>query len=116
LSAVLTDAALFHSQEMAAHNEFDHSGHDGSSPAVRVSRAGYGNYVIVGENIAAGAMTPAEVTQGWLDSPPHCENIMDPRFSEIGIGFAVNTASPQLIYWTQDFAAPRRVHAVATSP
>jgi uncharacterized protein YkwD len=55
-------------------------------------------------------MTPAEVTQGWLDSPAHCENIMDPRFSEIGIAFAVNTASAEVVYWTQDFAAPRRAH------
>jgi uncharacterized protein YkwD len=52
-------------------------------------------------------MTPAEVTQGWLDSPAHCENIMDTRFSEIGIGFAVNLSSSELVYWTQVFAAPR---------
>jgi uncharacterized protein YkwD len=110
LNTVLTDAALAHSREMAAYDEFDHRGHDGSSPAARVARAGYGKYLIVGENIAAGAMTPAEVTQGWLDSPPHCENIMDSRFSQIGIGFAVNTASPELVYWTQEFAAPRRDH------
>jgi len=117
LNTELTDAALAHSQEMAVYDEFEHKGHDGSSPATRVARAGYGSYLIVGENIAAGAMTPAEVTQGWLDSPPHCENIMDSRFSEIGIGFAVNTASPQLIYWTQDFAAPNRVHiAGSTAP
>jgi uncharacterized protein YkwD len=49
-----------------------------------------------------------EVTQGWLSSPAHCENIMDPRFSEIGIAFAVNMASAEAIYWTQDFAAPLR--------
>jgi uncharacterized protein YkwD len=110
LNAVLTDAALAHSREMAAYDEFDHTGHDGSSPSSRVTRSGYGGFLVVGENIAAGAMTPAEVTQGWLDSPPHCENIMDPRFSDIGIAFAVNTATAERIFWTQDFAAPRRVH------
>jgi uncharacterized protein YkwD len=42
---------------------------------------------------------------------------MDPRFSEIGIAFAVNTATSELVYWTQDFAAPRRVHpAGGTAP
>jgi uncharacterized protein YkwD len=117
LNTVLTDAALAHSQEMAVYDEFDHRGHQGSSPSSRVVRAGYGSYLIVGENIAAGAMTPAQVTQGWLDSPAHCENIMDPRFSEIGIAFAVNTATSELVYWTQDFAAPRRVHpAGGTAP
>ena len=58
---MLTSAALAHSQEMAIYALFDHRGHDGSSPAVRVERAGYGNYLVVGENIAAGAMTPAQV-------------------------------------------------------
>jgi uncharacterized protein YkwD len=106
LNPALSSAALTHSQSMARYDEFDHRGHDGSSPAIRVQRAGYGSYVIVGENIAAGAMTPAEVTEGWLQSPAHCENIMDARFAEIGIAYAVNTASSELVYWTQDFAAP----------
>ena len=108
LNAALTRAALAHSQAMARYVAFDHRGRDGSTPAVRVARAGYGDYSLVGENIAAGAMTPAEVTQGWLASPAHCENIMDPRFAEVGIGFAVNLSSGELVYWTQDFAAPRR--------
>jgi uncharacterized protein YkwD len=108
LNPVLSGAALMHSQSMARYEEFDHRGHDGSSPATRIQRAGYGRYLIVGENIAAGAMTPAEVTEGWLQSPAHCENIMDGRFAEIGIAYAVNTGSSELVYWTQDFAAPRR--------
>jgi uncharacterized protein YkwD len=117
LNPVLSNAALTHSQSMARYDEFDHRGHDGSSPATRVQRAGYGSYLIVGENIAAGAMTPAEVTEGWLQSPAHCENIMDARFAEIGIAYAVNTASSELVYWTQDFAGPRRpLRAVPRRP
>ncbi len=108
LNAALTRAAFAHSQAMARYATFDHRGRDGSTPAVRVVRAGYGDYSLVGENIAAGAMTPAQVTQGWLASPAHCENIMDPRFAEVGIAFAVNLSSGELVYWTQDFAAPRR--------
>jgi uncharacterized protein YkwD len=108
LNRALTAAALAHSQDMARFREFEHRGHDGSTPPERVTRAGYGDYSVVGENIAAGAMTPAEVTQGWLDSPPHCENIMDPRFTEIGIAYAVNASSAELVYWTQDFALPAR--------
>jgi uncharacterized protein YkwD len=113
LNSALTSAALSHSQEMARYTEFDHRGHDGSSPAMRVERAGYGGYRVVGENIAAGAMTPLEVMQGWLASPAHCQNLMDPRFSEIGIAFAVNPASSELVYWTQDFAAPQRLAPVS---
>jgi uncharacterized protein YkwD len=107
LNANLTRAALAHSREMAVNREFDHRGHDGSTPADRIQRAGYGAYRIVGENIAAGAMTPAEVTEGWFASPPHCENIMDGRFTEIGIAYAANLDSAAGLYWTQDFAARR---------
>jgi uncharacterized protein YkwD len=107
LNSRLTGAALAHSLEMAKYAEFDHRGHDGSTPVIRVQRAGYGAYSIIGENIAAGAMTAAEVTDGWLASPAHCENIMDARFTQIGIAFAANLNSSAGLYWTQDFAAPR---------
>ncbi|MDP9084695.1 MAG: CAP domain-containing protein [Pseudomonadota bacterium] len=107
LNTSLAAAALGHSRDMAQYGEFEHRGHDGSTPEVRVRLAGYGPYRIVGENIAAGAMSAAEVTQGWLASPPHCENIMDGRFTQIGIAFAANLRSRAGIYWTQDFAAPR---------
>lgn len=107
LNAHLTTAALAHSREMAKSGYFDHRERDGSTPAVRVERAGYGAFRIIGENIAAGAMTAAEVTEGWLASPPHCENIMDGRFTQMGIAYASNLGSVGGMYWTQEFAAPR---------
>ena len=103
----LTRAAQEHSRDMATHDAFDHRGHDGSSPATRIEQAGYGEHRIVGENIAAGAMNAAEVTEGWLNSPPHCENIMDGRFAQIGIAFAQNLKTQSAVFWTQDFAAHR---------
>jgi uncharacterized protein YkwD len=105
LNADLTQAALAHSEEMALYNEFQHGGHDGSSLSARVARTGYGAYSIIGENIAAGVMSSAEVMQGWLNSPPHCENIMEASFAEIGIAYAVTHRGDELVYWTQDFAA-----------
>ncbi len=107
LNSSLTAAALAHSKDMAQSLLFDHRGRDGSTPAQRVERAGYGAHRIVGENIAAGAMSPTEVTAGWLASPAHCENIMDRRFTQIGIGYAASPHSDVGMYWTQDFAAPR---------
>jgi uncharacterized protein YkwD len=101
----LTRAALAHSTDMAAHDRFDHQGRDGSTPAQRVERAGFGHHRIVGENIAAGAMTASEVTQGWLASPPHCANIMDGRFTLTGIAFAENLHTRSTVFWTQDFGA-----------
>lgn len=106
LSAKLTRAALEHSQDMARHNEFEHEGSDGSTPPQRATRAGY-VWRTVGENIAAGSTSADEVMQGWLASPGHCENLMDPRFTETGIGYVVDPRSRSGVYWTQMFAVPR---------
>jgi uncharacterized protein YkwD len=105
-SALLRRAAEAHTQEMLAHDYFAHQGYDGSTPAQRVTATGY-RYLLVGENIASGPQSAAEAADGWLASPAHCENIMDPRFSETGIAYAANSSGTPRIYWVQEFAAPR---------
>ncbi len=105
LDPALTRAALEHSRDMAEHDAFDHRGHDGSTPAVRVERAGFRPHRIVGENIAAGALTPNQVVEGWLASAGHCENIMEARFTLMGIAYAENLHTASAVFWTQDFAA-----------
>jgi uncharacterized protein YkwD len=106
LSAVLSRAALVHSQDMDNKNFFEHQGSDGSTVGIRTARVGY-KWRTVGENIAIGAQTAESVVQGWLDSPGHCVNIMTPGFTEMGIAFVVDRKSDAGIYWTQVFAAPR---------
>ncbi len=70
----------------------------------RIAAAGY-RASGWGENIAAGQSTPEEVVQGWMESPGHCRNIMNPEYRTIGIGYGVVPGSPYGTYWTQDFAA-----------
>jgi uncharacterized protein YkwD len=106
LNAALERAALEHSQEMAAHNYMDHTGRDGSSPADRITRAGY-KWRMVGENLEVGVMTAEEAVAGWLQSPHHCQNLMTAGFTEMGVAFAVNPASDAGVYWTQTFGTPR---------
>jgi uncharacterized protein YkwD len=104
-SALLRRAAEVHAQDMISHDYFAHSGYDGSTPAQRVTATGY-RYQIVGENIASGPDSAAEAADGWLASPPHCENIMDPRFSDSGIAYAATASGTPHIYWVEEFAAP----------
>jgi uncharacterized protein YkwD len=104
-SALLRRAAEAHAQDMLNHDYFAHEGQDGSSPAQRVGATGY-RYQIVGENIASGPQTAADAAAGWLASPAHCENIMDPRFSESGIAYAASGSGAPRIYWVQVFAGP----------
>ncbi|HLW25565.1 MAG TPA: CAP domain-containing protein [Steroidobacteraceae bacterium] len=109
INALLNGAALEYSRSMARSGHFDHIGLDGSTPHTRVQATGY-PIALVGENIAAGALTADEAVRGWLASAGHCRNIMNPRFRDTGIGFAVNTARHLAVYWTQEFAAPARSH------
>jgi hypothetical protein len=48
----------------------------------------------------------AEVVNTWLASPGHCANLMNPRYSDMGVAYAVNPDSEKVIYWAQVFAAP----------
>lgn len=104
-SAALDRAALAHAKDMAARNALSHAGGDGSTPAVRATRAGY-RWRLVGENIAAGQPTPEQVVADWLESPRHCANLMDPAYVEMGIGYTNDPASVAGIYWSQLFGAP----------
>ena len=106
LSATLADVALGHAADMAEHDYFEHEDLAGRSPADRVRAAGY-REKLVGENIAYGPKSPEEVVQGWLDSPGHCENIMDPRFGEMGIAYAAGQVSRRGLYWVQLLVEPK---------
>ncbi len=98
---------MAHSKDMAAHNLFDHIGSDGTSPGQRVTHAGY-KWRMVGENLASGITTADAVVSGWLGSPHHCENIMGPRFSEMGVAYYYDPKSADGIYWTQVFGTPAK--------
>lgn len=99
----LTQAAQAHSDDMAARDYFDHASLDGRQPADRVRATGY-DYSRVAENIAAGQPTPAEVVEGWMNSPGHRANILTPELTQIGIGIA--HGGSYRIYWTQVFGTP----------
>lgn len=105
-SALLTRAAQLHARDMARNDFLAHEGSDGSQPSRRAERVGY-RWKRIGENVAGGPESAAEVVDGWLASPGHCHNIMERNFTEMGIGFAANEDSELLIYWSQMFGSPR---------
>ena len=104
-SGTLSSAALGHSRDMAREDYFAHQDPDGALPADRARAAGYRGRQI-GENIAAGQGTPSAAMAGWLASPGHCANLMDPIFTQVGAAYATNQRSGEGIYWTMDFGAP----------
>jgi uncharacterized protein YkwD len=103
---VLVDAAARHSRDMASNNFFSHTGSDNSSPAQRVTDAGYG-WRVVAENVAAGYHTVQEVMDGWMSSDGHCANVMNPALRDFGVACVPGGASNTYgTYWTMDLAAP----------
>lgn len=104
VNATLTSVAQAHSEDMAAHNYFDHNSQDGRSPFDRMSAAGY-RYSTAAENIAAGQRTPQDVVTAWMNSAGHRANILNCKLTQIGVGYA--TGGQYGSYWTQDFGTPR---------
>jgi len=105
-AALLDQAAQLQATDMATHNFFAHEGSDGSHPSDRITRVGY-KWRAVAENIAAGYRDIDPVIQGWIDSPGHCANIMNPVYTQMGIAYAINSKSEAGVYWSQTFGRPR---------
>jgi hypothetical protein len=103
----LTAAARAHNDDMIRHGFFAHQGSDGSSPADRACRQGYTPYdgmtCLVAENIGSGYPTPSSVVAGWMDSPGHRANMLDPNSREIGLGYAAGGSWGH--YWTMTLGA-----------
>jgi uncharacterized protein YkwD len=105
VDAALTDSAVWKARHMANYAYFDHS--DPAPPVARdpfqrMSDCGYAAGGALGENIAAGQQTPADVMAAWIASTGHRMNLENPAFRSIGVGVAVG--GPFGIYWVQDFA------------
>jgi uncharacterized protein YkwD len=105
LDTKLRCAARKHSKDMAINNFFSHTGSNGSTFTQRITAAGY-TYRYAGENIGAGYSTPAAAVNGWMASSGHCNNIMNPNFKHLGVGYYYRSGSTYGHYWTQDFGAP----------
>ncbi len=98
----LAIAAHSHATDMATNDFFDHTGSDGLSVSDRAQNAGY-NRRSVGENIGAGYRSASAAMAGWLNSPGHCRNIMNPDYQDFAMACAEDENSTYEIYWVQVF-------------
>lgn len=101
----LRRAARHHSLDMAQRDYFDHCSLEGCDVEDRVGAAGW-QAAHWAENIAVQAPTAAAAVQLLMDSPEHCQNIMDGRLRHVGLGYARGEpgTSEHDHYWTQVFA------------
>lgn len=101
LSALVTDpglqgAAEGHSLDMARRDYFEHDTPEGVKPWMRITRQGY-QAQLVGENLAWGEAdkgTPVEAMRLWMESDGHRANLLEPRYTQIGVGLAFDSPEP----------------------
>lgn len=100
----LTKLAEDYACRMIDEGFFDHfDPFSGDGPAERAARKGY-RFLAIGENLAAGQQSAAEVMDVWMQSPPHRAIILDPKWEEVGV--AVRSGGTYAIYWVQEFGSP----------
>ncbi|MCI0681674.1 MAG: CAP domain-containing protein [Gemmataceae bacterium] len=114
VNLTLNYAAWQHSNQMAVRSKafpsnpaqaLQHTlfGVTGPTVSSRLDFAGYDNWLAYGENIAFGYTTAIAVMQGWMNSPGHRANILNPNFKEIGVAVATNAQG--FLFWTQEFGS-----------
>ena len=97
----LFSSAARHSADMATQNYFAHTSKDGRTFDQRIKSEGY-NWMIAGENIAAGYGTIDIVVTKWLESPSHCVNLMAADYAEMGLSCVQKSGTLYGTYWTLD--------------
>jgi len=115
----LNDGAYDYAGVMGRAGHFDHTGPDGSSPWDRMCDSNYepacGPSTAVGENIAAGQQSGADVFRAWRNSPGHNRNMLDPAFRVVGIGRHEVPGSEYRVYWVNTFGGQPTDQTVDTS-
>ena len=108
----LSAAAQNYSDELLRGNFFSHKNLEGKGPQERMDEeqpARQGYKYRVGENIAAYSkldysdtkIMARMVLDGWMTSPGHRQNILNPRYTHFGVGVSVQGDQMRV---TQEFA------------
>ena len=96
-NANLASAAIYQSNYMASIKQLVHTSGKGETVGDRAKAAGY-IWLTVGENLAEGQTTEAQVFADWIKSESHCKNIMNASFKDMG-------AAKSGVYWVQVLGA-----------
>jgi hypothetical protein len=105
-NSTLDTAARMKAQHMANNEYFAHYAPDGTTPWHWFDEAGY-VYAHAGENLAIHFTDSSEVVEAWMDSPTHRKNIVDAKFTEIGVGTAKGKYEGyETVYVVQLFGTP----------
>jgi len=107
VNPVLVAAAQAKADDMAAKSYFSHTSPEGYNSWHWFKEAGY-DYHYAGENLAVNFSDSSDVQEAWMASPTHRENIVNLRYSEIGIATAVGMyKGKEAVFAVQMFGRPK---------
>ncbi len=107
VSPVLEQAAQIKAADMAAKEYFSHNTPEGKTPWYFLQQVGY-QYQAAGENLAVNFTESQDVTNAWMNSPSHRANILNGKYTEIGIATARGVyKGSNAIFVVQYFGRPR---------
>jgi uncharacterized protein YkwD len=108
VNPLLEKAAQMKADDMAAKGYFAHNTPDGKTPWYWFELAGY-KYTYAGENLAVNFENSSDVETAWMNSPGHFFNIMNPKYTEIGIATSTGIyKGQQAVFVVQLFGAPAK--------
>lgn len=109
-NAKLTASAKAKAVDMFTNQYFEHVSLKGVDPGMLVKSFGY-EYIVSGENLILGNFKDEkELVQAWMDSKGHRENILNDRFSDIGIAIVKGSYKNQVVWiGVQEFGLPLSV-------
>lgn len=91
LNKKLSSSAVAKVDDMFALQYFEHDSPTGKTAADLVKDQGYA-YQSVGENLALGDFgTDQKLVEAWMNSPLHRKNILNPKFTDLGLAVAKGT-------------------------
>lgn len=102
MCAPVERAAQRYADTMAVSGVLSHTGQDGSKPWDRMIEQGY-QWRTAGENIARGYSDVTSVMGGWINSPGHHANMINPGFRHAGFGQTTDASGSN--WWVQNFGA-----------
>lgn len=107
LNPLLMRAAQLKAEDMGKESYYAHVSPDGETPMHWLDQVGY-KYQYVGENLTANIMDEESVVSAWMGSPGHRRNLLDPKFTHMGVGVAEGTYKGKpALFVVQMLAAPK---------
>ena len=107
VNPLLSEAAQKKAEDMSKNQYFSHVSPDEKTPWFWLELVGY-KYDYAGENLAINFDESEDVTNAWMNSPAHRENILKKSYTEMGSGVATGTYQGRdAVFIVQDYASPR---------